>query len=239
MSPVAVLGYHRIGPPVPGGWESWFTIPEAVFADHLRALREGGWEVLDAEAFLSGLAEPERLPERAALITFDDGYRSIREAALRCLRAFDYPAVLFIPAEFVGRTNEFDRDNEPEEPLCDWSDLRELSGFGISIQSHGASHRSFSELSPEERRGEVERSKAVLEGGLEESVDLLAFPYGDDAEAADGLHAALEGAGYGAAFRYGGDPFTPPVLDPYRIPRVAMGPDTDLRTVLAEAADGR
>lgn len=44
---LAVLGYHQIGPPPPGGWETWSYVPEETFADHLRLLRETGWQVID------------------------------------------------------------------------------------------------------------------------------------------------------------------------------------------------
>jgi peptidoglycan/xylan/chitin deacetylase (PgdA/CDA1 family) len=233
MSRIAVLGYHKVGMPSPGGWETWFYVQEHLFARHLATLREGAWEVIDAAAFVVGLSDPQRLPERAALITFDDGYRSVREAALRSLRRFDYPAVLFVPSDFIGRTNEFDEGAEPEEPLCDWDDLRELGRSGLSIQSHGASHRTFSELSPAERESELERSKAALEAGLDQPVELLAYPYGDDAGAPPDLRRALERTGYAAACGYGGGPFSLPPADPYRLDRVAMGPDTDLAAVLA------
>jgi peptidoglycan/xylan/chitin deacetylase (PgdA/CDA1 family) len=237
MSRIAILGYHKVGPPAPGGWETWFQIPERVFAQHLAILREGGWELLDAGTFLDGLANPDRLPQRGALITFDDGYRSLRDAALRCLRASRAPAVLFMPSDFVGRDNEFDQGgSEPEEPLCDWRDLKELARCGVSIQSHGASHRGFSEISPAGRRDELERSKAELEAGVGQPVELFAFPYGDDAEGGAEVGTALADAGYRAACGYGGRPFSIPAADPYRLPRVAMGPDTDLRAVLTGAA---
>jgi peptidoglycan/xylan/chitin deacetylase (PgdA/CDA1 family) len=237
MSSVAILGYHRVGPPGPDGWETWFQIPEGVFAGQLAALREAGYEALDAAAFLRGIAEPERLPERAALITFDDGHRSVREVALPLLREAGLHAVLFMPSDFVGRVNEFDQGNEPEEPLCDWDDLRELARSGVSVQSHGASHRGFSELSAAERREELVRSKATLEAELAAPVEMFAFPLGDDADGDCELGAALEDAGYRAAFGYGGEPFSAPGADPYRLPRVAMGADSDLRLALAGAAE--
>jgi hypothetical protein len=46
------------------------------------------------------------------------------------------------------------------------------------------------------------------------------------------LREALVRAGYRAAFGYGGQPFSTPVNDPYRLERVAMGPDTDLEAAL-------
>jgi peptidoglycan/xylan/chitin deacetylase (PgdA/CDA1 family) len=229
---VAILGYHKVGPPPPGGWETWFYVPEATFAQQLEALRKGGWQPVDLATFLLGLTEPARLPERAALITFDDGYRSLREVALPWLERFGYPAVIFMPTNFVGRTNLFDLESEPEESLCDWDDLRELVRRGIAVQSHGASHRAFSELAPAERVFELARSKAALEAELGQTVELFAYPYGDDAGTPPDLREALARTGYLAACGYGGGTSSTPPTDPYRLERLAMGPDTDLATTL-------
>jgi peptidoglycan/xylan/chitin deacetylase (PgdA/CDA1 family) len=224
VSRIAVLGYHKVGPPGPGAWDTWFYVPEDIFAAHLTVLRDGGWQPVDGVAFLLGLAEPGTLPERAALITFDDGYRSVLEVALPSLERFGYPAVLFVPTDFVGGTNLFDAESEPEEPLCDWDDLRELKRRGVAVESHGASHRTFSELTPSERAAELDRSKAALEAELGRAVQLFAYPYGDDGGAAP----QVRDAGYRAAFGYGGGPISLPPEDAYRLERLAMGPDTDL-----------
>jgi peptidoglycan/xylan/chitin deacetylase (PgdA/CDA1 family) len=228
MSRIAILGYHKVGQPAPGSWETWFSVPEDVFASQLTALRDGGWQPVDGAAVLGGLAEPEALPERAALITFDDGYRSVLEVALPWLERFGYPAVIFVPTDYVGRTNLFDRDNEPQEPLCDWDDLRELARRGVAVESHGASHRTFSELTPSERAAELEGSKAALEDALGQAVHLFAYPYGDDGGAAPQVREA----GYRAAFGYGGGPISLPPKDAYRLERLTMGPDSDLAAML-------
>jgi peptidoglycan/xylan/chitin deacetylase (PgdA/CDA1 family) len=228
VSRIAVLGYHKVGLPGPGAWETWFYVPKDVFAAHLTVLRDGGWQPVDGAAFLRGLAEPGMLPERAALITFDDGYRSVFDVALPILERFDYPGVLFVPTDFVGRTNLFDAESEPEEPLCDWSELRELERRGVAVESHAASHRTFSELTPSERALELQRSKAALEAGLGQTVQLFAYPYGDDGGAA----AQVREAGYRVAFGYGGGPISMPPEDLYRVERLAMGPDSDLEAML-------
>src|SRR5262249_41433636 len=115
---LAILGYHKVGAPLPGAWETWYYVPEATFLNQLSYLRDNGWQVIDLETLLQGLADPTRLPQRAALITFDDGYRCVLEVALPCLLRFGYPAVHFVPTDYIGGRNWFDQGAEPEEPIC-------------------------------------------------------------------------------------------------------------------------
>jgi peptidoglycan/xylan/chitin deacetylase (PgdA/CDA1 family) len=229
---LAILGFHKIGAPPVGGWDTWFYVPEPTFEGFLTQLREEAWEVIDLETFLGGLAAPARLPERSVLLTFDDGYRSMRQVALPWLLQFGYPGVLFVPSDFIGRSNEFDAGVEPEEAICNWDDLRELERHGVSIQSHGASHRRFSALTTAELEEELFRSKATLEAGLDKRVEAVAYPYGDAGVDAGSVRRALEHAGYRAACLYGGGPHLLPIADPYRLLRVPIGPDTDLQAAL-------
>jgi peptidoglycan/xylan/chitin deacetylase (PgdA/CDA1 family) len=229
---LAILGYHKIGEPPPGGWQTWFYVPEQTFVGHLSHLRQHGWQVIDLLALFKGITAFESLPERAALLTFDDGYRSMRTIALPWLLQFRYPAVLFMPTDYIGGVNGFDTGYEPEESICDWDDLRELESLGVSIQSHGASHCSFSKLTLAEQEGELIRSKKTLEAGLEKPVEVFAYPYGDGGTDPRLTSKTLERAGYRAACLYKGDPNPVPIVEPYRLNRLAMGPDTDLQVAL-------
>jgi peptidoglycan/xylan/chitin deacetylase (PgdA/CDA1 family) len=232
---LAVLAYHKIGEPPPGGWQTWFYVPEGAFVGHLMYLQETGWQVLDVSTLLRGLNDPDSLPPRAALITFDDGYRSNLHVALPRLRRFGYPAVMFVPTDYVGGRNDFDHGTEPEEAICGWGELHELERRGVSIQSHGASHRSFSDLGPAEQEDELRRSKAVLEAGLDKPVDILSYPYGDGGDTgADptAFRQALARAGYRAACLYKGGLTRVPVTDSYRLTRVPVGRNTNLRAEL-------
>jgi peptidoglycan/xylan/chitin deacetylase (PgdA/CDA1 family) len=229
---LAVLGFHKIGSPPAEGWETWFYISAAAFDRYLRWLEERDWRVISAREFLKGLAFPETLPYRSVLLTFDDGYRSMRHVALPILRTFGFPAVLFVPTGFIGLVNSFDAGIEPEEPICDWDDLLELQCHDVSIQSHGVSHCRFSGLREEDRDRELTHSKAWLEHRLGNPVELFSYPYGDcDSDRGSSL-SALRRAGYRAAFAYGGGPIEIPVGDVHRIERIAMGPGTDLDMVL-------
>jgi peptidoglycan/xylan/chitin deacetylase (PgdA/CDA1 family) len=228
---VAILGYHKVGPP-PGEWETWFYIPEQVFAAQLTCLQAHDWECIDLETFMRGLREPDALPAKSALLTFDDGYRSMLHSALPVLQRFRCPAVLFIPTDYVGDWNRFDGGAEPDEPICDWNELRQLQDQRVAVQSHSVSHRAFSTLSPAEIEAEAGRSKCLIEERLQRPVELFSFPFGDAGQDPVATVAILRQAGYQAACLYGGGPVSLPAADPCLLSRIAMGPDTDLHMAL-------
>jgi peptidoglycan/xylan/chitin deacetylase (PgdA/CDA1 family) len=232
---LAILAYHHVGSPSADGWETWFYIPEDTFVAQLEWLRSSSWQITDLGTVLKGLRNPAILALRSVLITFDDAYRSIVECALPHLQRYSYPAVVFVPTDFIGGTNTFEPQGwAPVEQICTWEDLRLLESEGLSIQSHGKSHRRLSELTEEDRRVELRRSKLRLEEGMGWRVEAFAFPYGDQGKDSRRTSGELCDAGYQLACTYG----TPqqvnrlPTADPFSARRVAMGPDTDLEMVL-------
>lgn len=228
---LAILSYHKIGSG-PGGWDTWYYVSEAIFEKQLAWLRNDGWQAMDCAAFLRGLREPVSLPERGLLLTFDDGYRTMRTIAMPILQRFAMPAIVFMPTAFIGGTNSFDAGNEPDEPMAGWDDLRALEQGGVSVQSHAVTHPAFSKLTTAQMEEELLTSKSALEAGLGKPVDVFAFPYGDGGTNPAQTTELVKKAGYAAACLYGGGPVTLPAGDPYRLTRLAMGPDSDLAALL-------
>jgi peptidoglycan/xylan/chitin deacetylase (PgdA/CDA1 family) len=225
---LAVLGFHKIGEPPAGQDQTWFYIPEETFTSYLSYLKENNWSVLDLAGLLEGLSCPQRLPLRAALLTFDDGYQSMVDVALPRLKEFGFPAVLFVPTAFVGGVNAFDRGIEPEERICNWDALRALEAEGVAVQSHGVSHTRFSKLSLSEQEDELRQSKALLEAELGRQVTAFSYPYGKCGRDQVALHRLMKDCGYRAAFLFDNGPNRGPIQNPYLLNRVAMGPDTNL-----------
>ena len=233
---LAVLGYHKIGAPPAGCDPTWFYIPEETFEAQLKLLKEEGWRIIDLDTFLSGLDAPETLPERSVLITFDDGCRSLTDGALRILTGCGFPAIVFVPSDYVGRTNSFDAGIEPEEPICDWNDLLKLESAGISVQSHSVSHPRLSLLDCASQERELRTSKSTLEAGLGRPVTAFAYPFGDGGLDAETMSSLMLRTGYEAAFLYGGGVVHPNTVDRFHVPRIAMGPDTRLFDKLSRAS---
>ena len=229
---LAILGFHKVGEPPNGHSGTKWYVPEAEFVEHLRFLRSNHWHVLDLNECLSAVSNHRLLPERSALLTFDDGYRSMVDVVLPWLRHFDFPSVVFIPTQFIGGNNDFDSGYEPIEPICDLDHLRELARHGCSVQSHGVSHRRFSWIDPAEKEQELVQSKAVLEAYLGKPVEVFAYPYGRLGEEPSTAAERLNRAGYKAACLYDGGVNTLPVTSPYLLSRVAMEPGMSLSVAL-------
>ena len=69
--------------------------PPALFEAHVRRLALD-YEIVDLQTVLAG-----RLPRRALLITFDDGYRSVVDVALPMLERLGLPSVFFVSDAFL------------------------------------------------------------------------------------------------------------------------------------------
>lgn len=233
---IAILGYHKIGDPPPDGWETWCYVSGNVFKEQLNFLKNNDWQVISFKTFLEGLANPALFPDKSVMITFDDGYRSNLEIAYPILQKFGYPALMFVPTAYVGSYNAFDADNfyEPKENMCSWEELKKLEELGVSVQSHGVNHAHLSNLSIEELKFEIAHSKEALEKNLNKKIEAFSFPYGDMGVDRNKTERILAETGYKAAFLFAGNLINDKIENPFKLNRIAIGPDTDLAEELKE-----
>ena len=87
-----VLMYHKVNDRP----ENPLSVPVGLFDEQMAQLRDLGYRVVGLEAVLDHYTSGCPLPERAVLITFDDGYRDNLEHAAPVLERHGYPAVLFV-----------------------------------------------------------------------------------------------------------------------------------------------
>ncbi len=101
---LTVIMYHSIsprrGPSYPFDDQLVSATPEA-FERQLRFFRSH-LDVLSVQELLDCLREPASLPQRPALITFDDGHADNYEIALPLLRQQRLPACFFLTTGFIG-----------------------------------------------------------------------------------------------------------------------------------------
>jgi peptidoglycan/xylan/chitin deacetylase (PgdA/CDA1 family) len=95
--------YHRIATPETDPWQ--LAVSPSHFAEHLAVVRRHGRALLVRD--LSRALAAGRVPRRAIVITFDDGYADNFHHALPLLERHDVPATLFVAAGYVGRPDGF------------------------------------------------------------------------------------------------------------------------------------
>ena len=83
-----VLMYHKVND-LPG---NRMSMPVSHFDEQMAQLKEFGYTVVGLDAVLGHYVDRQPLPERAVLITFDDGYRDNLENAAPVLKAHGYLA---------------------------------------------------------------------------------------------------------------------------------------------------
>jgi peptidoglycan/xylan/chitin deacetylase (PgdA/CDA1 family)/GT2 family glycosyltransferase len=193
-----VLTYHAIAELSKDPALEQYGVPPARFAQQLDALRRAGVHFVDLQALLGALRGERRLPARAALVTFDDGYADLLSAALPVLTERGIPAVAFAVTGLIGATNEWDREiGARTMPLLDEDGLRAVSRSGVEIGSHGVTHCRMAGLGETELRSELDDSAARLTALGLPRPRVVSYPYGvvDPTVA-----AAAHRAGYEAGF---------------------------------------
>lgn len=161
--PVPVLMYHALADAhgaCPGA-DPHYAVTPATLARHLGLLAEAG---LRARAVRDLVGEAGA--EGCVGLTFDDGHAS-NAAAARAILDAGGGADLFVNASLVGTRHHLG-----------WEDLAGLAREGISIQSHGHTHRYLDELTAAEVEDELARSKGEIEARLGRAVTLFAPPGG-------------------------------------------------------------
>lgn len=196
-----VLMYHKIN----DLWPNPTTVPTAVFEEQMALLGELAYVPVSLDAVRDHYLQASELPERAVLITFDDGYRDNVENALPVLRRYGYPAVVFVPIGFLDDGRPLPHEEQLRllgirNETVGWDELAELEAGGVRIESHGIGHRPLSELEPAEATREIALSKLRLEERLGREVDAFAFVKGSLADYRPEHASLVAQAGYKLAF---------------------------------------
>jgi peptidoglycan/xylan/chitin deacetylase (PgdA/CDA1 family) len=196
-----VLMYHKVNDLSPNP----ITVPTRVFAEQMALLGRLGYVPVSLEAVRDHYVVGTPLPERAVLITFDDGYRDNLENAFPILREHGYPAVIFAPIGYLDDSRPLPHEEAllaygTHNPTLGWEQLAELEAGGVRIEAHGIGHRRLAELEPAEAVREIAVSKLRLEERLGREVDAYAYVKGSRADFRAEHASIVQQAGYSLAF---------------------------------------
>ena len=184
---VPILMYHYVDvrPPVRGPWAAPLTVSTASFRAQMDYLTRAGYHTLTLEQIYRCMAGREQLPAKPVALTFDDGGLDNYTVALPILRAHHFTATFFVITAAVGKRG-----------YMTWGDLKEMSKFGMAIDSHTVHHHFLRSLTDTSLKAELVGSRATLMAKLGLDTKFLAYPDGGSDER---VMAATEAAGYLAA----------------------------------------
>jgi peptidoglycan/xylan/chitin deacetylase (PgdA/CDA1 family) len=197
---VPVLCYHHFAERC----DSSLCTPTALFEQHMKALKEGGFSVISTTELSEFLAFRKTIPKKAVVINLDDGYRSTYEIAYPILKKYGFTATFFIYTSFIGASKN----------ALTWDQLKALKADGFEVGSHTVNHANLSKRLDGESekeylarvKRELEVSKKILDDRLNQNTQYIAFPYGEFSPVVLKL---CEETGYRVGFsvKAGGNPF--------------------------------
>ena len=187
---VPILTYHNLAEQAKGR----LVLAAASFREQMQYLKTNGYRVVSIADFIEFTRLGRQLPQRAVVLTFDDGYRSFKDFAFPVLKELGFTATLFIYTDWVGAGRG----------SLSWNDLRELTAAGFDIEAHTKTHADLRRAQGETEAQYARRMHAELElpqdlfnRNLGRRSPILAYPYGRWEE---GLLPKVKEYGYIAAF---------------------------------------
>lgn len=126
-----VLCYHAV--PLKALPGDSFSIPQQKFVEQMEYLRTHGYHPVSFDDILLARKGERELPEKAVLLTFDDGYISYRDFVVPVLAELGFPSVLAIVGNFI----EYSPPSGLAEPLMSWEQIKDVSSRKlVEVVSH-------------------------------------------------------------------------------------------------------
>jgi Predicted xylanase/chitin deacetylase len=157
-----ILMYHSIST---GG--NSLHVPVAEFRKEMQWIKDHHYVTLTPEQAYLALTKNIRPRSNCVLITLDDGYRDSYRAAYPILQHDGLHATVFMIGKSIGNRNHLTR-----------SELIQMNGNVVSIQSHTIHHLELSLLTPTDQKSELVRSKILFDHLLDQNTVMISYPVG-------------------------------------------------------------
>ncbi|MGF1430691.1 polysaccharide deacetylase family protein [Kitasatospora sp. LaBMicrA B282] len=222
MTAVPVLLYHAVQDDPPD-WIAPLTVTPRAFAEQLARLGDSGRTVVPLRRLVAAQRGGHPLPERAAVLTFDEGFADFYWTVSPALAERDLPATLFVTTGAVHVPGEPPGGSLlPPAEMLTWRQLTTLDALGVEIGGHSQTHPQLDVLPGRRVSAELIRCKAELEEALGHQVSAFAYPHGYSSLA---VRRRVQDAGWTCACAATGA-FSSAADDPLRIARLVVRADT-------------
>jgi len=166
--------YHHVSETTP---RSTSLTPTELRAQ-LEYLRDNNFEVWPLDRTLEALKNRVPMPDKVAVLTFDDAYESIYTTGFPILQEFGYPMTLFVTTQPV---------DDRQRGYMNWDQVREMAAAGTIIANHMVHHPHMVDALPgesnEQRLIRLREELLTAERRIAEETGqahrILAYPYGE------------------------------------------------------------
>lgn len=156
-----VIYYHEIVDD--GEGFSYQKLEKKRFEQQMKYLKERGYQTL----LFRDLEKP--LPEKAVIISFDDGFKSVYENAVPIMARYGVKANIYLPTKYIGHNNHF----------MTWDMVKELHETGdYEFAAHTHSHVDIRTLNDEDMQKEMDLSTELFSRELQYNPIAFCMPYG-------------------------------------------------------------
>ena len=172
---VAILGYHDFSETEP---ETAMRINTTKFRKQMETIRQLGISVISLDDFVAWKKGEKDIPAKSALITLDDGWKSVYTDAFPILREFGYPFTLYLYKNYVDGGGK-----ALTTPM-----IKEMIAAGAALGSHSVSHPYPATVKSQLKKGpeaydaylrkEMGESRRFLESKFKVPVTTYAYPGG-------------------------------------------------------------
>lgn len=170
---VIILMYHRVMDYPRNRYE----VSVDTFRWQMEMIRDMGFEVISLYQFSEALRQhnADLVPEKAVIITIDDGYDYIYDLAWPVLKEYEYPFTFYFYTQYTGGGGH----------SMSWNQIREMNDDPLcTIGSHSMTHPNLA--NPKKAVGdynswlwrELHSSKVILENKLDTEIVDFCWPYG-------------------------------------------------------------
>jgi peptidoglycan/xylan/chitin deacetylase (PgdA/CDA1 family) len=168
---VPILMYHYVSSP-PENADQYrvdLSVEPETFRAQLSWLKEHGYYTIDLYDVIEVLVTGDEPPEKAVVLTFDDGYIDNYEYAYPILEEFGFTGTFFIATEFI--------DFEYKGYMT-WEMIEEMAAKGHRFESHTKSHPDLSILKRNGHVWQILGSQETLAAHIGYKPRFIAYPSG-------------------------------------------------------------
>ncbi|BFM08752.1 poly-beta-1,6-N-acetyl-D-glucosamine N-deacetylase PgaB [Halioxenophilus aromaticivorans] len=136
------LCYHDVREDVRGDMdEDEFAVSTAHLIQHFQWLKDNNYQPVSLDQIEAARSGGQPLPERAVLLTFDDGYASFYQRIFPLLKLYNYPAVFALVTHWLEYNSSqavpYGNALRRRDEFLHWNQIKEMQASGlVEIASH-------------------------------------------------------------------------------------------------------